>query len=239
MINILVVDDNKKLLNEIKEYFINSNDINVNTIQDATKIVETLKKNKIDILVLDLVMPKIDGINVLIELKGLNITVKTIILSSCSNDYIVKELFSYNVDYYLLKPFDIKTLEEKIKYIYNKPKSIYPYTNNENKIINILHKLGIPPNLKGYQYIKEAILICINIIGEINITKDIYPVLAKKYKCSHESVERAIRHAIEVGWLRNNLEETNYLFKNIISLEKGKPTNTELIVTLSNKISEV
>ena len=245
-IKLLLVDDNESLVTMIKEYF-SSNQAGIEvtyTAKDGGEALELLrtKKNEFDLMILDLVMPNVDGIKVLEEMRKEEIDKKTIVLTSYNGPDVIRKVSEFGVDYYLLKPFDIMELEKRILEVTNEmereSKSINLYKHNlQVSLTNILHELGVPSHIKGYQYIRESIMIVYErpeIIG--GITKELYPEVADKYDTTVSRVERAIRHAIEVSWNRGSWDLMEEIFGHSIDIDKAKPTNSEFIVTIADKL---
>lgn len=242
--NILMIDDNKNLVGMIKEYFKNNESVNIILeAYDGEEGIETIEKNKdnIDLIILDLIMPNKDGFYVLEEMKKRGINIKTIVATSYNAAEVIREVSEYGVSYYILKPFDLETLEKRINDIMNKQpnnENIDFYSSNiQVSITKMLHELGIPSHIKGYQYIREAVNIIFEspeIIG--GITKELYPALASKFNTTVSRVERAIRHAIEVSWNRGNLDFMEELFGFSVDIDKAKPTNSEFMVTIADKL---
>lgn len=242
-IKILMIDDNIKLIDMVKEYFKDS-DINIcleaHDGEEGIDII-TNRQNDFDLIILDLVMPKKDGIYVLKEMKNRGINKKVIVATSYNAAEVIREVSEYGVNYYVLKPFDLDSLKSRIYDIMNKKiadKNIDFYNSNlQVSITKILHELGIPSHIKGYQYIREAIGIIFDkpeVIG--GITKELYPELASKYNTTVSRVERAIRHAIEVSWNRGNLDFMEEIFGYSVDIDKAKPTNSEFMVTIADKL---
>lgn len=242
-IKILMIDDNIKLIDMVKEYFKDS-DINICLeAHDGSEGIDiiTNKQNDFDLIILDLVMPNKDGMYVLKEMKNRGINKKVIVATSYNAAEVIREVSEYGVNYYVLKPFDLDNLKGRIYDIMNKKtvdKNIDFYSSNlQMSITKILHELGIPSHIKGYQYIREAIGIIFDkpeVIG--GITKELYPELAKKYNTTVSRVERAIRHAIEVSWNRGNLDFMEEIFGYSVDIDKAKPTNSEFMVTIADKL---
>ena len=239
-IKVIAIDDNKELLEEIELYF-KEKDIEIITAQDGKQGIELINKNKdIDLILLDLVMPNIDGIELLKYLNKNNISIKTIIISATKSQQIIQKVTELGAIYYLLKPIKLEYLEEIINELLNKQKNrkIDLYTNNLLlSITNILHELGVPSHIKGYQYVREAISIVYDkpeLIREV--TKKIYPQIANKYNTTTSRVERSIRHAIEISWNRANYDYMEEIFGYSIDINKDKPTNSEYILTIADKI---
>ena len=232
-INILMIDDN-----------INNDTINITfEAHDGEEGINELTKNmdKIDLVILDLIMPNKDGIYVLREMKKRGINKKVIVATSYNAAEVIREVSEFGVSYYILKPFDLTDLEKRIYDITKKEKNnknIDFYTSNlQVSITKMLHELGIPSHIKGYQYIREAVNIIFenpSVIG--GITKELYPELAKKFNTTTSRVERAIRHAIEVSWNRGNLDFMEEIFGYSVDIDKAKPTNSEFMVTIADKL---
>ena len=243
-INILMIDDNINLIEMVKEYFKQSEEVNILfEAHDGEEGINEIEKNndKIDLIILDLIMPNKDGIYVLNEMKKRNINKKVIVATSYNAAEVIREVSEYGVSYYILKPFDLSDLEKRIYDITKKEKSnknIDFYTSNlQVSITKMLHELGIPSHIKGYQYIREAVNIIFenpSVIG--GITKELYPELAKKFNTTASRVERAIRHAIEVSWNRGNLDFMEEIFGYSVDIDKAKPTNSEFMVTIADKL---
>ncbi len=240
-INLIVVDGNKEVTSSIKKYFEVRSDINVvSCFEDGERALEFIinNNNEFDAIIMDLVIPKIDGINLLEKMKKRNIDKKIIVLSSYMNENVTKKATSLGVDYYMLKPFSMESLEERIKdlYIVNTFVS-NKKANLEVQISEILHNLGIPSHIRGYQYIRDGIQLIYNKNSFVSyITKDVYPEIAYKYATTSSRVERAIRHAIEISWDRGDLNLMDDLFGHSVDYERSKPTNSEYINTIADRI---
>ena len=242
-IRVLMIDDNVALTEMVKEYFKNNKKIEVVDSYDNGKdgvkaIIE--KEKDYDIILLDLIMPKKDGVAVLEELKKKNITRNIIVETSYNNPEVIRNVSEYGVNYYILKPFELDDLENRILDVFKQldKKSINLVTNNlEISVTRMLHGLGMPSHIKGYQYIRDGIVMIYNnpdIIG--GITKELYPDVASKYNTTVSRVERAIRHAIEVSWNRGNWDLMEEIFGHSVDIDKAKPTNSEFIVTIADKL---
>ena len=242
-IKVLMIDDNQSLVDMVKEYFENHNKIDVVlSCKDGEEGLETIinKQNEYDIILLDLVMPKKDGLYVLDELNKRGIEKNIIVETSYNEPKVIRKVSEYGVSYYILKPFDLTDLENKILEIFNdmSNKTINLYHSNlQISITKMLHELGMPSHIKGYQYIREGISMIYNdpsLIG--GITKELYPELASKFDTTVSRVERAIRHAIEVSWNRGNWDYMEEIFGHSVDIDKAKPTNSEFIVTVADKL---
>ena len=244
-IKVLMIDDNKSLVDMIEEYFSDNEKIKV--VKKAYSGLEGIKvidknRNDYDVIILDLIMPNKDGIYVLDEMKKRGINKPVIISTSYNQDEMIRKVSEYGVRYFLLKPYDLTDLESRILELSN-------FELKENKNINlfhsglqmsitkILHDLGVPSHIKGYQYIKEGImLIYENPRMIVGITKELYPEIANKYNTTVSRVERAIRHAIEVSWNRGDWDLMDEIFGHSVDVDKAKPTNSEFIVTVADKL---
>ena len=244
-IKILMIDDNKNLVNMIGEYFKDHQTIHlVDVAYDGKEGFDKIKENKdaYDVILLDLIMPNKDGMYVLEEMKKNDIHKNVIVETSYNASETIRQVSEYGVNYFLLKPFDLKDLEKRIMNFCTdktlESKNIDFYHNNlQISISKILHELGIPSHIKGYQYIREAIGIIYEtpeVIG--GLTKELYPELATKFDTTVSRVERAIRHAIEVSWNRANWSLMEEIFGNSVDIDKAKPTNSEFIVTVADKL---
>ncbi|MCI5552593.1 MAG: sporulation transcription factor Spo0A [Tenericutes bacterium] len=242
-IKVLIIDDNASLIEMVKEYFAGSSiciKYEAYNGLDGMNILEN-NLNDIDIVLLDLIMPKKDGIYVLEEMKKKNITKNVIVETSYNASDVIRQVSEFGVSYFILKPFDLEDLEKRMYEVVHKNtknKNIdFTTSNLQLSITKVLHELGIPSHIKGYQYIREAIGIIYNrpeIIG--GITKELYPELANKFDTTVSRVERAIRHAIEVSWNRGNYYLMEEIFGHSVDIDKAKPTNSEFMVTIADKL---
>ena len=241
-IKVLMIDDNIELIEAVKEYFRSSNQIEiVDEAYDGVGGLEKIENSNCDVAVLDLIMPKKDGLYVLEEMKKKKIFKKIIVATSYNAPEVIREVSDYGVNYYILKPFDFDDLEKRILDMCNKKiegKNIdLHYNNLQISITKILHELGIPSHIKGYQYIREGVNLVFenpDMIG--GITKELYPELAGKFDTTVSRVERAIRHAIEVSWNRGSWDLMEEIFGNSVDIDRAKPTNSEFIVTVADKL---
>ncbi len=242
-IKILMIDDNTNLIKMVKEYFSTNSKIQINlTASNGEEGINVLEKNieNVDLILLDLIMPKKDGIYVLNEMKKRKINKKVIVATSYNAADVIREVSEFGVNYYILKPFELTDLEKRIYSIMEKKdnQNIDLYTSNlQVSITKMLHELGIPSHIKGYQYIRKAIEMIFDDPGIIGgITKELYPTLAGKFQTTTSRVERAIRHAIEVSWNRGNIDFMEELFGYSVDIDKAKPTNSEFMVTVADKL---
>lgn len=242
---LLVIDDNKDLVSMIKEYFKNHNDIMVSL--DANDGVEGLKLiekrgEDYDVIILDLIMPNKDGISVLETMRKKNMSKRVIVLTSYNNPEIIRRVSELGVNYYILKPFELSELEKRVLELsegisYDSKTVDLHHNNLQISTTKILHELGVPSHIKGYLYIREGIMMLYErpeVIG--GITKELYPEIASKFNTTVSRVERAIRHAIEVSWNRGNWQLMEDIFGHSVDIDKAKPTNSEFIVTVADKL---
>jgi len=244
-IRVLMIDDNKQLVDMVKEYFSSHAVISIDLVaNDGVEGIEVIKNHlgEFDLMLLDLIMPKKDGVSVLEEIKDIKDFPKTIVLTSYNTPEIIRKVSSMGVNYFMLKPFELPELERKIlectDEVKKGPKNIELYHNNlQIAVTNVLHELGVPSHIKGYSYIRESILeIFFNpeMIG--GITKELYPKIANEFNTTVSRVERAIRHAIEVSWNRGNWDLMQEIFGYSVDIDRAKPTNSEFIVTVADKL---
>lgn len=239
---IMVVDDNKVMVEMLKEYFLESKTVEVvDEAYDGLEAWNKIKENSYDCVLLDLIMPKKDGLFVLEQIKENKIKANVIVVTSYNEQETIRNISEFGVRYFVLKPFDLKDLEKRIMEATRdrRENSVIDFGNNDAhiKVSKILHELGIPSHIKGYQYIRDAITMVYkdqNLIG--GITKELYPEIGKKYNASVTRVERAIRHAIEVSWNRGDWDLMEEIFGHSVDIDRAKPTNSEFIVTIADKM---
>lgn len=253
--SVYLVDDSLDMIHSIKEKF--NNHAIYEVIGSATNGEQCLRElhgKQVDILILDLIMPKKDGVAVLRELKEHHIQVAHILCTTpFVNDLIISQVKDFPIDYILMKPFEIVDLIGKLEIIIGFQKqsggdflAVHGDEHErqrvaklelESEITDLLHEIGIPAHIKGYMYLRTAILetyLNVDFLGQI--TKVLYPEIAKRYNTSASRVERAIRHAIEVAWNRGNIDAIDDIFGYTISASKAKPTNSEFIAMISDKL---
>lgn len=242
---IMIVDDNKSMIAMLKEFIASTSNLEViKTAFNGEEAWEYLKDNydTVDALVLDLVMPVKDGMYVLDKLNENKINLKVMVLTSYNEQETIRNVSEYGVKYFMLKPFDIKEFQKRLNEILTSKKKESKVidiekNNTQTRITKLLHELGIPSHIKGYQYIRDAINLVYDnpeLIG--GITKNLYPEIAKKYNQSVTRVERAIRHAIEVSWNRGDWDLMEEIFGHSVDIDRAKPTNSEFIVTIADKL---
>ena len=268
-LNVMIVDDNPVYLNALDE-MVRSDErlMVVGTADNGEDAIQMIQKETPDVVLLDLVMPKMDGISVVEQVKEQTPKTKNpafIMLSAAGEEQVTREAFKAGVNYYLMKPVDREILLNRIRHLGKLPQTPatgrilqtpaaeeaagpvrisreeyieeYIRENLETDITRMLHELGIPAHIKGYQYLRDAITMVVKDREMMDsVTKILYPAIAKKNQTTASRVERAIRHAIEVAWGRGKMETIEELFGYTISIGKGKPTNSEFIALISDKI---
>ena len=258
-IRVLVADDNVAFGMIICEFLESQPDIEVAArVENGEEAVEMIEKTKPDIVVLDIIMPRLDGLGVLTRYKDVSPTEKPlfIVLSAVGQDRITQQALSLGAIYYIVKPFDLGVLVERIRELVRThsptvlrmegstvvPSSPARITHTggdsvQSKITQIMRDVGVPAHIKGYQYMRDAIMMAFKDREIISaVTKRLYPELAKAHKTTPSRVERAIRHAIEVAWNRGRVDTINNLFGYTINTRKGKPTNSEFIAMVADTL---
>lgn len=259
---ILIADDNQEFAQTLAKYIHEQDDMEVIGIaKDGEEAIDMITNIMPDVALLDVIMPHLDGIGVLEKLNIIKCDKKPmcIMLSAVGQDKITQRAVGLGAEYYVVKPFDIELLIKRIKelknfrpsqnvnnFISKETKQQYveiPMDGTKNQenlealVTNIIHEVGVPAHIKGYQYLREAIIMVVNDIDVINqITKSLYPKIAYKFNTTPSRVERAIRHAIEVAWGRGQQEAVESIFGYTISAAKGKPTNSEFIAMIADKL---
>jgi len=257
-ISVFVVDGSEQLCKTLCDYFTNSEKVEViGTANDGITGAAKIQSLNPDIVLLDIVLPGIDGYGVLECLSMMDKRPKTIITSALSQDTFINKALKLGAEYYLVKPFDLNSLQNRIIEFFKKEEKIVPlkpenfsdykvietekrYARQkslEERITNIFMIVGIPAHIKGYQFLREAIKLAVDTPEIINsITKKLYPAIAERYDTSSSKVERAIRHAIEVAWNRGKIENINNLFGVRVYSSNDKPTNGEFIALVADKM---
>ena len=253
---VLVCDDNRNFTNVVSNFLASQNDIEVvDTAINGKDAFEKIMDKKPDVVLLDLVMPELDGLGVMEKLSssGIDKFPKIILQSAISQEFVIREALELGAYCFMLKPYDLNVLYDRIKTAYSdesvlSTNFITPDYNNECnvanykfdteiEVTNLMHKVGIPANISGHQFLRDAILMVVEDRGLITgITKELYPDVAKKHKTTVAKVERSIRHAIEVCWLKGRMDVLEDAFGYTISAERGKPTNSEFIAMVADKI---
>ncbi|MFZ5596603.1 MAG: sporulation transcription factor Spo0A [Bacillota bacterium] len=244
-IKILIADDNRDFCELLREFISQQDDlVLVGIANNGIEALEMIENHSPDIIVLDIIMPHLDGIGVLEKLSAGNFPnrPRVIMLTAFGQESVTQRAVELGADYYILKPFDFSVLASRIRQLadginvnqyitINKPKNL------DVAVTNIIHEMGVPAHIKGYHYLRDAILMVINEINLLGaVTKELYPMIAQKYQTTPSRVERAIRHAIELAWDRGNVEMMTKFFGYTINLERGKPTNSEFIAMVADKL---
>lgn len=260
-ISVVIADDNRKLLDMLQERMSLEHDINIIAMTgDGKEALDLIKEKRPDVVLLDSILPSLDGLAVLEQLKEEEKkNTSVIMLSAMGQDLLAEEAYSLGVRYFLLKPVDLDNLLHKIRqckntFKMNKEENSYkafinntddekfskeknPQVTLEIIVTNIIHEIGVPAHIKGYQYLRDSILMAVQDMDILNsITKQLYPAIAVRNHTTASRVERAIRHAIEVAWSRGRMDTIDELFGYTVNAVKGKPTNSEFIALIADKI---
>ncbi len=254
--NVAIADDNEKMLRLLGDIVAKDAELEVvGTAKDGVEAYDLIKNKQPDVMLLDIVMPKLDGLSVLDKLNrdhSLKKKPAVIIISAVGQESITEDAFQKGADYFIMKPFENEVVLRHIKRLrdnrsrrgsevraagsYEKVPEPAAY-DLEADVTDIIHEIGVPAHIKGYQYLREAIMMAVDDIEMLgSITKVLYPTIAKKFQTTPSRVERAIRHAIEVAWNRGKTDTIDELFGYTISNGKGKPTNSEFIALIADKI---
>ncbi len=211
------------------------------THKDGAEVLKHLEQNTADVLLLDAFMPKVDAIGVMRGMEQMKLKKKplTIVMSYSDNSNLEQQILTAGADYYFLKPFDVQVLAERIGQLTGFNSSVNGISESSLDVIvsDIMHQIGVPAHIKGYQYLRYAIILTVNDYTMMNsVTKELYPTVAKMFKTTPSRVERAIRHAIEVAWDRGDVDVLSSYFGYTIQNSRGKPTNSEFIAMISDKL---
>jgi len=255
-VKILLADDNKDFVDILNEYFEQQEDFTVvGMAYNGLEALDLINLKIPDLVVLDIIMPHLDGIGVLEKLATMDLIErpKVVMLTAFGHENMTQRAVELGADYYILKPFDLDTLANRIRQLFANPAATSgskPATSNfayqvpagrsrsmDVDVTNIIHQMGVPAHIKGYQYLRDAILLVVNEVNLLGaVTKELYPTIAEKYNTTPSRVERAIRHAIELAWDRGNVEMMNKFFGYTINIQRGKPTNSEFIAMIADKL---
>lgn len=262
-IEILLADDNREFTNLLADFLSEQEDMVVTGVAyNGEEVLQFLEQTRAvpDVLILDIIMPHLDGLGVLERLRSMNLSPqpKIIMLTAFGQESITQRAVQLGASYYILKPFDMDILANRIRqlagvasttsigssnagsYMTSSKSNVVQLGKTKNldaNITSIIHEIGVPAHIKGYQYLREAITMVYNNIEILgSITKTLYPAIAEKYKTTPSRVERAIRHAIEVAWTRGNIDSISRLFGYTINISKSKPTNSEFIAMVADKL---
>lgn len=267
-IKVILADDNNQMVENLKESLMLNEGIDVVGVSNnGLEVLDMLNIYEPDILVCDIIMPNLDGLAILEKINSLGLSKipKVIFMSAMNSEKIINSALDLGASYYLVKPFDSDLLISRINDVYmvntssiliqsnlNTNKTIYKNSNNDNlyssfinsndsmdkQITNIIHAIGVPPHIKGYNFLRDAIKMVIENVDLLNaVTKELYPSIAKKHGTTSSRVERAMRHAIEVAWNRGDDRMITQLFNyTLIRNNKNKPTNSEFIAVIADKL---
>lgn len=244
-IKLMVVDDNKEFCNLVRDYSNMQNDIEfVGAAFDGITALDLIRGTKPDVVLLDNVMPQLDGIGVLSHLQNMPATdrPKIVTVTACPTDTFMSSAYKLGVSYAMSRKIDIAEMVERCRMV-AKSSPADPSDNRitiddiETLVTSTIHEVGVPAHIKGYSYLRESIMLVLEDRQLIeSITKQLYPTVAKKFNTTASRVERAIRHAIEVAWNRGDTETLDRIFGFTINQSKGKPTNSEFIAMISDKL---
>lgn len=241
-IRVFIVDDSSDAVSDVKKYFSDCGDIEVvlsaNDGVEAVKIIEE-RAHDFDVLIMDLIIPKLDGLSVLETIRKKGINIKSIVTTNINSTLVINKCMDEGVNYFMLKPYDMASLYLRVREVYKTgSKELFLDDKSLNgAITDMLHSLGIPSHIKGYSYIRDSISLMYknpSMIGAI--TKELYPEVASMYDTTSSRVERAIRHAIEVSWSRGDYDLMESLFGHSVDYDRAKPTNSEFIATLADRL---
>ena len=252
IISVLIADDNKEYAEKLGRNLGTDFKINVCGIAtDGFQVIEMVDILKPDVLILDVVLSSLDGVGVLerLSLKKMEKRPKIIVSSSIRQDRLAQSCMNLGADYFMIKPVNFESLIGAVKrscgevsfgggsYSNSGLSSSKPFMDTETMVTEIIHEIGIPAHIKGYQYLRYSIMLVIDNLDVINsITKKLYPTVASHFGTTASRVERAIRHAIEVAWDRGDTDVLNSIFGYTVANTKGKPTNSEFIAMIADKL---
>lgn len=255
-LKVAIADDNERMLRLLGNIIESDEELDViGTARDGEEAYHVIKTKEPDVVLLDIVMPKLDGLGVLDRVNN-DASIRKhptfIMISAIGQEKITEDAFRRGADYYIMKPFDNDMVLSRIKHVRGKGaageceiRKINAYEKEEDlsersletDVTEIIHEIGVPAHIKGYQYLRDAIIMSVNDMDMLNsITKVLYPTIAKKYQTTASRVERAIRHAIEVAWSRGKMDTIDEMFGYTIRNGKGKPTNSEFIALITDRI---
>lgn len=253
-LNVAIADDNERMLRLLENLVASDEELCVvGTAKDGEEAYKMIKDTEPDVVLLDMVMPKLDGIGVMDKINNDTAIKKTpsfVMISAVGQEQITEAAFAHGADYYIMKPFNNEMVINRIKNVRNvhsvsDMKMVNAYAkvkentqkDLESEVTSIIHELGVPAHIKGYQYLRDGIVMSVQDVDMLNsITKVLYPTIAKKHRTTPSRVERAIRHAIEVAWNRGKMDTIDEMFGYTISNYKGKPTNSEFIALITDRI---
>lgn len=243
-LKLIVTEETNERIQSITEYFADSDEIKiVGSYTNGASLLNALRVTEADVLLINLFLPEKDAIQIITELREekqkYRAPKRIVVMLEFSSNYIVSRLSELDVDYVLMKPLNLDHFNQLL-HNFSQDKSSYDNSGSDDleyEITSILHEIGVPAHIKGYMYLRDAIKMVyrdIDILG--SITKVLYPNLATMYCTTASRVERAIRHAIEIAWVRGNVETISDIFSYTISYNKSKPTNSEFIAMISDRL---
>jgi len=262
-IRVLIADDNREFVEIVKEFIDRQEDMTlVGVAYHGNEALELISREEPHVVLLDIIMPHLDGLGVLEKLQNSAQRPKIIILTAFGQESMTQRAVNLGANYYILKPFDLDTLAKRIRQLQDDFADSYngiqdanvgiknnsnsqisngilpPTTKNlEVEVTRMIHQMGVPAHVKGYQYLRDAIVsVVLNVSLLGAVTKELYPMIAVKYQTTPSRVERAIRHAIELAWDRGNVEFMNRFFGYTINVDRGKPTNSEFVAMVADKL---
>lgn len=248
-IKIVIADTDWGFVNALKDALVKQEDFEVVGVAgDGQELLSLIRTKSPDVVMLDLILPKVDGIGVLEEIRQMTLHRPHVIVVSEIAKSAVKAVMELGADYYLMKPIEVEVLVNRIRLLAGMFEKQIPIMTKAEmqtvskqtldiEVTNIIRELGIPAHIKGYQYLRDAILYIVDdmeLLG--SVTKVLYPMIAQRYTTTPSRVERAIRHAIEVAWSRGNIDLIHRIFGYTINIEKGKPTNSEFMAMIADKL---
>ncbi|SDG74242.1 sporulation transcription factor Spo0A [Marvinbryantia formatexigens] len=255
-LHVAIADDNERMVQLLDSIVSSDKDLEVvGKAGNGEDLVNIIRQKEPDVVLLDIIMPKVDGLSVMQKVNQ-DAAIKKrpafIVITAIGQEKITEDAFELGADYYILKPFDNDMVLNRIHHVRKErernfaevrkvnayeSKSEYMERNLETDVTNIIHEIGVPAHIKGYQYLRDAIIMSVNDMEMLNsITKILYPMIAKKHQTTPSRVERAIRHAIEVAWSRGKMDTIDELFGYTVNGGKGKPTNSEFIALIADKV---
>jgi len=269
-IRVLLADDNREFVEIVKEFIERQEDMTlVGVAYHGNEALELIAREEPHVVLLDIIMPHLDGLGVLEKLQNSLQRPRIIILTAFGQESMTHRAVNLGANYYILKPFDLETLGKRIRQLQDDfsdsfngvqqtsagsngnimsnsqfsnsqySNGILPPTtkNHEVEVTRMIHQMGVPAHVKGYQYLRDAIVsvvLDVSLLGAV--TKELYPMIAVKYQTTPSRVERAIRHAIELAWDRGNVDFMNHFFGYTINVDRGKPTNSEFVAMVADKL---
>ena len=238
---VLLADANEEFRGMLREAIEKSGEFDVTAVTGSgAQIQQLVHQYKPDLVVMDVALPELDGMNALRQLRGeAGQQPRVILLSAFCTDQILSEARELGVSYFMPKPCTVAALLDRMHTVFAMPAAapVDRSVSLKNLVTSVIHEIGVPAHIKGYQYLREAIMIAVDDMDVINaVTKVLYPEVAKRFSTTPSRVERAIRHAIEVAWDRGDLETLQKYFGYTVSNSKGKPTNSEFIAMIADRL---